>query len=826
MEKTRIAEKQERDKFLQSMKEDAEYTRRIRQENQETLLRNTETQFKQEMADIKGAAEQAMSFAQAPLDILESIADFSQTAAKAKTEREAAELKRAKAKIEGYKLETLDTDNYEAYVQAQKTSRQAGETLGTEMQVTAIELNEDRIDTLKGHVTNPAFSGEEKRLLDNKYATSYYNQILKERTLDTDRKFVSADGTEYTGIQTSRNHRLLADLQRQTWEDTMIYMGNPDGYYMAEAYQRKELSDKTELNKAYTAEKSVVEARGRDQVDTLYRSNKLDLMTSAFRQNVRMFGTVDAHNTFAKMIADPDIDINLLRQVSPTGSGKYYDEEWPNRWGPALLQRQKNMAERVEAEDRFKKAQDREWQLSNINEIREAYMQNPQGTSKLVLERYNSLGMPVPTVIKNLESEAIKNHEELVTNTINERTRFGTLDLSFVNSIADPTLQKLAREAHQKQELAKYGDEAFGIKKGLVSKARTLTKINPNEDQGSSQTFLVHARLESEYLKQLRLTNDPRLALENINKLVDAGANGDESSPFYVKTGLNNRLVFPNIETSPRERQEMNNYIDKQIIKHGNGVVDRPFTLANADEMDATYSSATTGGIVRYPAGVIRFADQYGFKPSEVYNAQRAANNAATGERKPLLAPSPANVAIDNASPRLRKLFLSDVDQQVERGVVQAKGLLSTRVRPSMGGASFNQAATTNNFISMATTSGAKFPKLVAAQMILESAGGTALSGTNNFFGLKATENESSTAKQTTEFRNGVEGTETANFKNYGSPQESVDDLVSKWYKDYPGYQGVNNANSLEEAARMLQQQGYATDPEYANKLIKIANQL
>ena len=97
----------------------------------------------------------------------------------------------------------------------------------------------------------------------------------------------------------------------------------------------------------------------------------------------------------------------------------------------------------------------------------------------------------------------------------------------------------------------------------------------------------------------------------------------------------------------------MNNYIDKQIIKHGNGVVDRPFTLANADEMDATYSSATTGGIVRYPAGVIRFADQYGFKPSEVYNAQRAANNAATGERKPLLAPSPANVAIDSASPSL-----------------------------------------------------------------------------------------------------------------------------------------------------------------------------
>lgn len=89
---------------------------------------------------------------------------------------------------------------------------------------------------------------------------------------------------------------------------------------------------------------------------------------------------------------------------------------------------------------------------------------------------------------------------------------------------------------------------------------------------------------------------------------------------------------------------------------------------------------------------------------------------------------------------------------------------------------------------------------------------------------MKATAAESSTAKPTTEFRNGVERAEVANFKNYGSSQESVDDLVSKWYKDYPGYQGVNNANSLEEAAMMLQQQNYATDPEYAQKLIQIAN--
>jgi len=129
-----------------------------------------------------------------------------------------------------------------------------------------------------------------------------------------------------------------------------------------------------------------------------------------------------------------------------------------------------------------------------------------------------------------------------------------------------------------------------------------------------------------------------------------------------------------------------------------------------------------------------------------------------------------------------------------------------------------------DNFVNMARSSGAKFPELVAAQWALESAFGSAISGQNNFFGAKATSAESSTAKRTTEVVNGQEVATTANFKNYDSPQAAVNELVSRWYKDYQGYSGVNNANSLEEAAQMLQEQGYATDPNYAQKLIEIAN--
>ena len=124
--------------------------------------------------------------------------------------------------------------------------------------------------------------------------------------------------------------------------------------------------------------------------------------------------------------------------------------------------------------------------------------------------------------------------------------------------------------------------------------------------------------------------------------------------------------------------------------------------------------------------------------------------------------------------------------------------------------------------VDMASKAGAKYPQLVAAQWALESGWGKSPSGTNNYFGIKATSGESSTSKQTWEVYGGKEVTTSANFKNYDSPQGSVNDLVSKWHKDYKSYRGVNNASDAFSAADMLRQQGYATDPAYSEKLKKI----
>ena len=113
---------------------------------------------------------------------------------------------------------------------------------------------------------------------------------------------------------------------------------------------------------------------------------------------------------------------------------------------------------------------------------------------------------------------------------------------------------------------------------------------------------------------------------------------------------------------------------------------------------------------------------------------------------------------------------------------------------------------------------GAEFPEVVAAQWALESAWGKHTSGKNNFFGIKG----KGTVKTTWEDYGNGPVTIQDEFKDFDSPADCIDDLITKWYKDYKSYKGVNRAYSYEECARLLKTEGYATDPVYSDKLIRI----
>ena len=103
----------------------------------------------------------------------------------------------------------------------------------------------------------------------------------------------------------------------------------------------------------------------------------------------------------------------------------------------------------------------------------------------------------------------------------------------------------------------------------------------------------------------------------------------------------------------------------------------------------------------------------------------------------------------------------------------------------------------------------------------LESGFGRHFSGKNNISGLKG----SGSTVSTKEFYDGQWVTIKAGFIDFPSLAACVEYLVTRWYKDYKRFKGVNNAPNRYAAARMLKEQGYATDPTYPAKLSKLMKQ-
>ena len=129
-------------------------------------------------------------------------------------------------------------------------------------------------------------------------------------------------------------------------------------------------------------------------------------------------------------------------------------------------------------------------------------------------------------------------------------------------------------------------------------------------------------------------------------------------------------------------------------------------------------------------------------------------------------------------------------------------------------------------FYKLAKDAGHKFPEVTAAQVMLETSGGATPSATNNYLGLKATQDETdrgeSTLQNTTENENGEVVSIQDNFKNFNSLQDMMNQYKTQWNDDFMGRKGTVNVDTAEEAAKLLQANVFATDPDYAKKIMQI----
>jgi len=121
-------------------------------------------------------------------------------------------------------------------------------------------------------------------------------------------------------------------------------------------------------------------------------------------------------------------------------------------------------------------------------------------------------------------------------------------------------------------------------------------------------------------------------------------------------------------------------------------------------------------------------------------------------------------------------------------------------------------------------------PQALLAQAALETGWGKSQIKTNNgnpsfnLFGIKA--NKGWQGKQATvstlEFRDGVALKEKASFRAYDSYQDAFDDYVAFIAGNKRYEQAVNNTADPQAYFSALQKAGYATDPDYASKIMSI----
>ncbi|WP_153109235.1 flagellar assembly peptidoglycan hydrolase FlgJ [Propionivibrio limicola] len=122
-------------------------------------------------------------------------------------------------------------------------------------------------------------------------------------------------------------------------------------------------------------------------------------------------------------------------------------------------------------------------------------------------------------------------------------------------------------------------------------------------------------------------------------------------------------------------------------------------------------------------------------------------------------------------------------------------------------------------------------PHFLVAHSALESGWGrseikaTDGSSTYNIFGIKAGRSWQGATVEvpTTEYVNGVAQTVREKFRAYASYGEAFQDYAAL-LKNNPRFAGVLGQQEGTGFARSLQQSGYATDPQYADKLGRIIN--
>lgn len=200
--------------------------------------------------------------------------------------------------------------------------------------------------------------------------------------------------------------------------------------------------------------------------------------------------------------------------------------------------------------------------------------------------------------------------------------------------------------------------------------------------------------------------------------------------------------------------------------------------------------------------------------------------------------PERATAMTTGAGPLYNGDWLASATSAASGGQMQIYGRAMAQIPLAPAKKAFSSADEfVNTMLPMAKEAADRIgvdPRYLVAQAALETGWGKSVmraqdgSSSHNLFGIKTGSSWKGDSARaiTSEFRDGAMVKETAEFRSYASYKDSFHDLVTLLQSNNRYQDVVKSADNPEQFVRELQKAGYATDPNYANKISQIAKQM
>ena len=212
-------------------------------------------------------------------------------------------------------------------------------------------------------------------------------------------------------------------------------------------------------------------------------------------------------------------------------------EDRPDRVVPVLAERNKLQRQAEKAEDEQNKLELQELTENNMDAIYADFQRAPHDAMALWTENSaKQFDQPVPTVVKNIYSQALKNNKQDEASDIELMAARGMLDSGYVNSITDSDNLKLAKGLFEQQQIRKYGEQYPIVEDAIDEISATLAEFSSQfAGDTDTQTEINKIDVAKWFEKDLKATGNALVSIKNANELLKTAHANDPNNPLLTQ---------------------------------------------------------------------------------------------------------------------------------------------------------------------------------------------------------------------------------------------------------------------------------------------------